>query len=209
MSASPDVCKKRLDLCLEHLVAKNHLSGTVADKVKQEFQVLVNLSTTKAAADQYRRQDSRLDEFWLDVITRAPSEMPNLINFVKKMLILSHGNATLERGFSINKECMVVNQIETSLIAQRTVYDAVVEAGGIPKVEINKAMIHYAKNAYGRYKEFKERLRAEDEKHEKEQQRKREATRLAKELEAKKARLLADAQREATLIDERLKLFLL
>jgi len=41
------------------------------------------------------------------------------------MLSLFHGNAAVERSFSINKECLVENLLEDSLVAQRVVYDAV------------------------------------------------------------------------------------
>ena len=70
----------------------------------------------------------------MDVIKIFPVELPNFSLFVKKLLILSHGNATMERGFSINKECLVVNQMETSLVAQRLVYETVMEVGGIENV---------------------------------------------------------------------------
>lgn len=201
---SPEICKKRLNLCLEHFVLNGHLAGTAADKVKQEFSIISDLPTTKAALASFRRQDSRLDKFWMDVIKSASSPSPNFTVFVKKVLILSHGNATLERGFSINKECVVVNQHEASLVGQRLVYDAVLDAGGVKKIQITKGMIQYARNAYARYKEYQDRQKADKTEVEREAQRKREAARLTKELEAKKAHLLADAQKEAALIDERL-----
>ena len=86
----------------------------------------------------------------MHVIKNFPVELPNFSLFVKKLLILSHGNATMERGFSIHKEYLVVNQMETSLVAQRLVFDTVMEVGGIKNVAINKQMILYARNAYGR-----------------------------------------------------------
>ena len=45
---------------------------------------------------------------------------------------------------------------ESTLIGFRTVYDIVQKMGGIDKVPITKSLLHSAKNAYVRYKEFVE-----------------------------------------------------
>ena len=42
---------------------------------------------------------------------------------VQVLLVLSHGQATVERGFSINKEVVVENQQLQSLLAQRIIKD--------------------------------------------------------------------------------------
>ena len=63
------------------------------------------------------------------------------------ILILSHGNATVERGFSINAHCLVENQHEQSLVAQRSIYDAIEHAGEVEKMEITFELIHAYKNA--------------------------------------------------------------
>ena len=42
---------------------------------------------------------------------------------VKMVLVLSHGQATVERGFSINKEEIVENQHVESLVAQSIIKD--------------------------------------------------------------------------------------
>ena len=42
---------------------------------------------------------------------------------VQKLLVLSHEQATVERGFSINKEVVVENQTLQSLVARRIVKD--------------------------------------------------------------------------------------
>ena len=39
-------------------------------------------------------------------------------------LILSHGSAAVESGFSINNDMLVENLLEESLVGQRIVYDS-------------------------------------------------------------------------------------
>jgi len=41
------------------------------------------------------------------------------------VLILSHGNAAVESGFSVNKELLVENMEEETIVAQRVVFDAI------------------------------------------------------------------------------------
>jgi len=53
-----------------------------------------------------------------------------------------HGNTSVERSFSFNKECLVENLHEDSLISQRIVHDAVSACGGVSQVEVTKPMIH-------------------------------------------------------------------
>lgn len=70
-----------------------------------------------------------------------------MMDFLKTVFILSHGNAFVERGFSIRKECVVENPLSKTLVAQKIVYDAVNLVGGINKVTISKKIIHAFRNA--------------------------------------------------------------
>ena len=79
---------------------------------------------------------------------------PNNIftDFVKKILLLFHGNADVERGFSINKDYLANNMTEASLIAQRSTYSALHKVN-LETFEVNKSLINYCKNASARRKE--------------------------------------------------------
>ncbi|KAJ8873156.1 hypothetical protein PR048_026773 [Dryococelus australis] len=58
----------------------------------------------------------RLDSFWSTLLSGF--SVPDLLYFVKKVL---HGNASVERRFSVNKELVVENQAQKFLVAQRQV----------------------------------------------------------------------------------------
>lgn len=94
----------------------------------------------------------RLDEVW----TNFPS-MCNLsvetMRFLKTIFILFHGNVAIERGFSINKECISENMKEESLIGQRHIWSAINATGGSKEVNISKTMIHAVRNARSYYHE--------------------------------------------------------
>ena len=71
----------------------------------------------------YDRREVRLDHFWFRLLKQQNlSETGTLGSFLKMVLLLSDGNAELERGFSISKECLVDNLKEESLIAHRRVF---------------------------------------------------------------------------------------
>jgi hypothetical protein len=82
---------------------------------------------------------------------------------VKQILLLSHGQATVERGFSINKEVVVENQLNESLVSQRILCDHLDEVGGVLNVNINEQMLMSAASARHRYNAYLEDRRKEQE----------------------------------------------
>ena len=62
---------------------------------------------------------------------------------MKLILVLSHGNAAVESGFSVNDDMLVENLHEASLVAQRIVYNSINSAGGVLKVAIDKRMLQH------------------------------------------------------------------
>ena len=65
-----------------------------------------------------------------------------LLEVVKICLVVSHGQASVERGFSVNKE--VENLKDQSVVAQRLICDYAKSVGGVLSVPINKEMLQSA-----------------------------------------------------------------
>lgn len=59
----------------------------------------------------------------------------------------------MERRFSVNKECLVENMKEESLVAQRLVFDEVSAAGGVSNVDIQDRMTDMVRGANIKWKE--------------------------------------------------------
>ena len=79
------------------------------------------------------------------------SRLTSLINCV---LILFHGNADPEEGFSVNKHLLQIhgsNTGEETLEALKIVKDSITRKGGIENVKVTKAMIESCKNAHTFY----------------------------------------------------------
>lgn len=91
----------------------------------------------------------RVDELFLPLLSE--NSYAKLFDVFKLLLVLSHGQASVERGFSINKEVEVENLKEHSLIAQRLICDHVTIMGGVLNVNISKPMLVSAVMAIQKY----------------------------------------------------------
>jgi hypothetical protein len=118
------------------------------------------------------------------------------------VLILSHGNAAVESGFSINKDMLVENLMEDSLIGQRMVYDGIQKAGGVLSVNIDKNMIHSVRAARTRWEETIQKSKTAREHEQSAAAEKRKITSEIKILETKKAKLASEAATAAANIQK-------
>lgn len=192
MNTAPDASKKLFRRVLLTLVQKKRLNEGICDKVEREYAALVDGAAEAGKGDAFRDfsfSTQRLDEFLQEKMKMYPTAW----SVVRELLLLSHGQATVERGFSYNKQVVVENQDEGSLIARRLVKDHITSAGGSRNVIINKEMVAYARSSYQRYSQH---LEAEKERKVKEmKQRKRKAEEdCIEELKAKKARITRDIE---------------
>ena len=64
---------------------------------------------------------------------------------------MSHEQATVERGFSVNKEVEAENSKEHTLVAQRIVCDHVTSVEGVLKIELSKPLLLSVKMSRQRY----------------------------------------------------------
>ena len=68
------------------------------------------------SSDPYSADD-RLDVFSRETMDKAA--YGHLWKVVAQLLLLSHGQASVERGFSVNKQMEVTNLQEDTFVAQR------------------------------------------------------------------------------------------
>ncbi|GBL83428.1 hypothetical protein AVEN_110724-1 [Araneus ventricosus] len=185
---NPTVADKHLSVCLEIMVSNNWITGIKADGVKESFKVFIRNPVVQKDMEKFKREKERLDDvfFSLFEVCNSPD---NLRSFVKFILILSHGSAFVERGFSINSECLIENQLEESLVALRQIYDGVVGEGGINDLVITKSMINFVKNSHTRYLEALEKRKETSREKDQAVAEKRKKDMLKRELQAKKTKI--------------------
>lgn len=195
------ISKKRMENLLTILLESGYILSSIVDRALNEYKDLCNSEV--AVLQKYSRQNERIDHFWNKLLNEK--KLHNLFHVMKIVTIFSHGNANVERGFSINKECLVENMKEELLTGRRYVFDHVTSIGGIEKFVVTKGLIQSARNAYSKFKEAQKKKKTAEEASQLEGQRKRAAEREKLELEAKKARILEEAQRQASLLDEQIQ----
>ncbi|XP_056451965.1 uncharacterized protein LOC130387052 [Gadus chalcogrammus] len=141
---------------------RNHMKGLVqkflqdkqltdtssVDVILQQFDSLLSLESRSEDFLSFQPMQKRLDIF----LSSAMEPYPELWAFFKKLLILSHGQATVERGFSINKEVESDNLEEDTVVTQRLVCDYIIQHGGVTKVPLSKPLLASVARARTRYR---------------------------------------------------------
>ena len=103
-----------------------------------------------------QNQDS-IDELYYECMCGGSSEQyRELLEVVKIVFVLSHGQASVECGFSVNKEVEVENMKQQTLVAHRVICDHVTNVEGILNVDLNKDLLLSARMSRQRYDAFLE-----------------------------------------------------
>ncbi|XP_063226873.1 uncharacterized protein LOC134541567 [Bacillus rossius redtenbacheri] len=200
----PKVCDARLSTTLKLLVESKWLSGTVADNVDRQFKSVCKSSEFCEKMKTFSSESTSLAELWLSHIPEN-GDYQALVNFLKMVFCLSHGNSSVERGFSINKECLVENLHESSIVSQRQVYDAVSALGGIQNMTLTKDLVKSYRCARLRYSDALKDAKEKKEALHHAEVEKRRSVSLVRELEEKRRKLMEDAMKQSALIEEEIK----
>lgn len=126
IATSPSSASSKFEKLLGKLLTSRWMDASDCDKAKQQyikFQDQVN-KYHKETCSMFKTSEQRLDEFWAKILD-GKEQYDVLWSVVKKILTLSHGQACIERGFSVNKEVSDVNMDKETIIAYRVVYDAI------------------------------------------------------------------------------------
>ena len=87
-------------------------TSDLADLQFRELHILGNGAPELKNFDFYKE---RMDDFYVTILSEKP-KFKELLNVVKLVCILSHRNATVESGFSINSDVLVENLLEKSTV---------------------------------------------------------------------------------------------
>ena len=137
----------------ESLSKSKLLSADEADNAKSQYDEFVGFEG-KLHKDEFLKFDftiDRVDEF-LGKLLHKVEKYKSLWKVVMIVCVTSHGQATIERGFSVNKEVLEPNMEELSLIAQRIVYDQIIASNvKIHEYKITNDLLKSCRLAHSRY----------------------------------------------------------
>ncbi|KAJ8043443.1 hypothetical protein HOLleu_10524 [Holothuria leucospilota] len=108
----------------------------------------------------------RLDTFFGKYLKNT--KFAKLWDVFKLLLTLSHGQASVERDYLVNKDMLVENMQEKTLVALRTVYDSIAATGQdfteVPFTPRMKRNIKAARMRYKKYLDDQRKAKGENEK---------------------------------------------
>ena len=123
IATQTDELHKKAKSILTKFINLNILTPTARDQILREYKEFLrnDIVFSGEKFSNYDKQKDRLDTFFFTL----PEIMKyvNLAFVIKMILKLSHGQAAVERSFSINKSVLDVNMKEESIVACKTIKD--------------------------------------------------------------------------------------
>ena len=128
------------------------------DQVILQFKRFLDnvVTSNKSAFTSFNKHDQRVDGFVMDHLLPDAEEYKDLIPVIQRSLVLSHGQAAVERGFSTNKQIEVENLKLHSLIAQRQICDFKKSIQNPLDIVLPRKLLKMCSEARGRYKMYQD-----------------------------------------------------
>lgn len=171
MAKKQDDCKVKMKRILHDLVEAKRICEDDCDDIQRLYEHFLDEVVPDEASSfcDFNPTAERVDRLLYQTMASKP-EFSQLWIVVRLLLILSHGQASVERGFSVNRQIEVENRSEDSYVAQRIVCDHIEHVGGLLHVDINSEILRAAGAARMRYQAFlddKKKMKAAEAKTEK------------------------------------------
>ena len=174
MVSNPDQAVKMSQEVLQRLIETRWKTSEEADTVLADYRKLVS-DAKRYHLDKFssfKITTDRLDSFLFEALQNQ-NESQQLWITMQLILTLSHGQATVERGFSVNKEVLAPNLQETSLVAMRLVHSSMQAAKcKVADFVVNDALLSSCAHARNRCQIYLMERKAVQERTEKGQKRK-------------------------------------
>ena len=165
INLSQDTLRGNMRTLLRHLVSVKLLSPNVSDKALTQY---IDLLTTKLLndAEKFKSFDcekDRLDEFFFSTVSFSiPEELKSVLILI---LVLSHGQASVVRSFSVNNTILKVNMEKTSIVSRKIIVDHMRNNSLLPStITLTKELIRSVKGARQKYQIQQDQQRSEQKK---------------------------------------------
>ena len=116
-----EVLQNKMKRLLADLLKLKVFTTSVCDGAVDEYNQLVEDELVQIKFQELGRSKTRLDDFFFKVVNIKLFK--NLVEVVKLVLTLSHGQAFVERRFSINKSILEINMKEESIVTRKLIRD--------------------------------------------------------------------------------------
>ena len=141
---------------LKKLVEAKWMKSEQADCIWMQYKKFVS-DAKQFHHDEFSSfllEENRLDTFYFKLLS-GKRDFKELWDTMKFLLTLSHGQASVERGFSVNKEVLAPNLREVSLVAQRFIHDTIsTQDIQLSDFTITEELLQSCNHANSRYKMY-------------------------------------------------------
>ena len=140
-------CSTQFISLVDKLYSGKSISSVAADEAKKEYDFLLDAAQQehKDAFLTFDYRKESVDKF-IATFVHGNTRYKNCWNICQLIFALSHGQASVERGFSVNKELLVV------LVSQGIVYDYFFSTEKtLSEFQISNELIKSCKLAHTRY----------------------------------------------------------
>ena len=187
-----DLCIKLLKRALTYLVNQKRIKEEICDEVVQQYQQFVDevVEGNQSGFSEFNPLTDRVDSLLHELMSKD-KRFEKLWRLCRKLLLLSHGQASVERGFSVNRQIETENMKDETYVARRRICDHVRAVGGIHNVIVDKSLLLSISAARQRYMTNLENQKRLNKEKEKGKKRKSIEDEIEK-LKTKKRRLSAD-----------------
>ncbi|KAK2155888.1 hypothetical protein LSH36_228g03003 [Paralvinella palmiformis] len=158
MVSDQEHSKSKCKRLLEELVTLNRVDGDDVDMLVASYKELLHDVAgceLKSMFKDFKVEDDRVDMLLYECMGRN-KKFEKLWRVVRKVLLVSHGQASVERGFSLNRQIEKDNMSKRMIVALRQIIDYFVLVGGMLKVEITKELLSSASSSRYRYHQYLE-----------------------------------------------------
>ena len=131
MAKGKEVCVPKMKTCLKLLVQANRVNSADCDTIIAQFGNYVDevVSSSMSEFKNFDPSSDRLDNLLFDTMSTS-TDYASLWSCVTKLMLLSHGQASVERGFSVNRQLETENLDDETYECQRIICDHVQSVGG-------------------------------------------------------------------------------
>ena len=119
------------------------ITSIEAEGAEKQYKELLDNTDFLLESTRFNINEDRLDVFYSHIL-----DSPSTIDLEVVVLIISHGNARVESGFSVNGDILLPNMLEETIVSHQLTYEGVHKAGGPTKVEIMDNMMKIVRNSY-------------------------------------------------------------
>ena len=203
----PVVGVHRIKCLIRELMDLDLLDGGGADTIKADYETIINDARIVKLLSEYEEKDDRLENLFNRIFNIQKDTSVQFKKVVKTILTMFHGNADVERGFSVNKHCISDNLQEDNLVSRRLVCEYVQKDcdGDATQMDTDKKMLLDCRNASHLRKDALEKKSKEKKTKDEVNRRKRKLMDDISEKEEKKKKTGEEADREIESIQAELR----